>query len=518
MCSSDLMPPMARDGQPGQMQQGMQPPMQPGGQAPHGVVAHPIGEDAPQNSASFLEKYQYAPPEQHDEAAAQADQAGHHALAAAHRNLKTFKQTGANNFLAAINGNLQSHHAQLSGALPPGQEHPAPDGQPGAPGHEQPGGGQPPGPGEHVQHEGADRQDQSQAGPGNPKLQSFSEFKGEGKGAEPQEGDQTSEGKPPFQKKNPQEGQPEDEEGKSPFQKKIQKAFSGISDMEDYLQKAGTPIGGLTPGGYRKIAEGEYRKEDGKSQPQAAQPKSSFGKSQDAFQALQSFITESEKIMRKGEMPEGDAKFPQTESAGGSLKETPEVTGLGKSKPQSGTTAEGGIEGIEKLSGEDPINGDEEETEKQLKPHKKPIENATEKSLFPASQRDMAAKQRAQKISELQKSQDVTLHPYQRMHKGTEEAVDHLLKSQDSKMADFPELNPNIPLVAQGMLCKSCHCRHTAALTVCPRCGIGASTAEVLPGVKLTETTSLKKAQTFLRPARREPDSVFVDGKIPLEE
>lgn len=116
--------------QPNAAQQIQQDPEQ-----PHGVQAHPIGEHAPKDVANFLQQYAYTPPEHHDEAAAQAEQAGQHALAAAHRNLKQFKAGGADKFLQAINGNLQSHHAQLTGQLSPEQQH-----QPGGAGGQEQGG------------------------------------------------------------------------------------------------------------------------------------------------------------------------------------------------------------------------------------------------------------------------------------------------------------------------------------------------------------------------------------------
>jgi len=51
---------------------------------------------------------------------------------------------------------------------------------------------------------------------------------------------------------------------------KAKKSMEGHEALNDFLEKAATPVGGTTPGGYKKIAEGKYVKEGAKKEGSAA--------------------------------------------------------------------------------------------------------------------------------------------------------------------------------------------------------------------------------------------------------
>jgi hypothetical protein len=218
-------------------------------------------------------------------------------------------------------------------------------------------------------------------------------------------------------------------------------------------------------------------------------------------------------------MPEGEPKIDQANANGGDLTDTGEMRPVKKGQANvKGTEADGKVTGAPKAD-VDTLSDDDEVDEKGMKTHKKPIEMATEKSLFPADQRAMVGRERAAKLAEMRKSQDITMHPFStdRMHKGTEDKVERLLKS-DEMYAEDPQMAPALPLIAQGVLCKSCGCKHTAAITSCPNCGSGTTVNRIWPGVTAENMGGMQKSGAqILRPTKKNVDLSFPGGITPKE-
>jgi hypothetical protein len=229
-------------------------------------------------------------------------------------------------------------------------------------------------------------------------------------------------------------------------------------------------------------------------------------------------------MLRKAEqpqaMPTGNADFPQTEANGGEGMEDPgtmkQVKKAGEPKADYDETY-----GDAPEAEEEALSDDDAEAEEQMEPHKKPIEESTEKSVTPARQRELMAKQQAVKLAKLHKSQDVVLHPYQeaRMNAGLEDTIERRLNKSEPYMED-PSLVPGLPLISQGVLCKSCNHKHTAAVTACPHCGAGTTVSQVMPGVSVNGPMGImqKSAAPVLRPAKKQSDLRFDGGVIPVKE
>jgi rubrerythrin len=233
-----------------------------------------------------------------------------------------------------------------------------------------------------------------------------------------------------------------------------------------------------------------------------------------------------DRTMRKADqdqtqgMPEGDQKdFPQMDAAGGSLEDGEKPTTVKKGEKSAPIDFQDTVGAAPKAK-QDALSDDEEEDEDQMEPHKKPIEESL-KSLTPARQRDLTAKDRAAKIAQLRKSRDITLHPYSdaRIHAGVEDVIERRLNKSETYVED-PSLVPGLPLIAQGVLCKSCGHKHTAAVTACPHCGSGVTISQVVPGVAASGPVGVlqKSAAHVLRPAKRESDLRFDGGNVPLKE
>jgi len=226
--------------------------------------------------------------------------------------------------------------------------------------------------------------------------------------------------------------------------------------------------------------------------------------------------------MRKAEgqkMPTGEPKFPQDDANGGGLEETPEPKTVEKGEA-SATLDYDDTYGKAPKSDEEKLSEDDAEVEQQMKPHTKPIEKTTRKSMAPADQRDLSAQRRAAAVARLQKSQDVTLHPYSnaRMSAGVEDQAERLIKGEF--YTETPSLAPALPVIAQGVLCKSCGHSHTAAVTACPHCGSGTTVSQILPGIQMGGDAGVlqKSAAPVLRPAKREADHKFAGGMVPRKE
>jgi hypothetical protein len=226
--------------------------------------------------------------------------------------------------------------------------------------------------------------------------------------------------------------------------------------------------------------------------------------------------------MRKAdqEMPQGDQKdFPQMDAAGGDLEDGGKMSTVKKGE-KSAPIDYKDTYGAAPKAKQDALSDDDAEDEDQMEPHKKPIEESTEKSLSPARQRDMTARELTAKVSQLRKSRDLLLHPYSdaRIHAGVEDVIERRLNKSEPYVED-PSLVPGLPLISQGVLCKSCGHKHTAAVTACPDCGAGITVSQVMPGVMANGPGVLQKSHVaVLRPAKRESDLRFDGGNIPLKE
>jgi hypothetical protein len=158
---------------------------------------------------------------------------------------------------------------------------------------------------------------------------------------------------------------------------------------------------------------------------------------------------------------------------------------VGDAKGAAGTPADVG--GKATVSG-GPINGEERMPEKQMSPGKSPLEDEIhEKSLTPAGQRAMVAREHALKVQELTKSADVQVgtpdHPYMMSSMGdVDSATESLLKSEFYHGAE-PTLAQPGTVIRAHVLCKSeaCGVSYPAFYTACPDCGHGQTVNRLLP-------------------------------------
>jgi hypothetical protein len=151
------------------------------------------------------------------------------------------------------------------------------------------------------------------------------------------------------------------------------------------------------------------------------------------------------------------------------------------------------------------------------------------KSMTPANQRGMVAREHAQKVATLQKSHDVqvggSVHPYsmEGTHGGSDAASAELCKSEFYTGGE-PTLAPPGAIIRQTVLCKSegCGCKYPALLTACPSCGDGMVKSRMLPkgaymGGDGNEAVRLEKSvfDPILKPAPEEAD-VHIPGPSPV--
>lgn len=212
---------------------------------------------------------------------------------------------------------------------------------------------------------------------------------------------------------------------------------------------------------------------------------------------------------------------------GGDLTETPTPEGAGKSGAGEGQDAKGQLTGVSQ--GEQEILGDDRDPAKQMTPGTSAIEDEIPegyKSLTPASQREMVAKQTAQHIAKLQKSNDVRVgapHPLSMasIHGNTDAECESLLKS-DFYHGASPTLALPGSVLRQNVLCKSegCGCRYSAMLTACPGCGEGTVMNRMLPRSAYMgggSAIQLEKSacDPILKPAPVE-DDVCITGPSPV--
>jgi Mn-dependent DtxR family transcriptional regulator len=197
---------------------------------------------------------------------------------------------------------------------------------------------------------------------------------------------------------------------------------------------------------------------------------------------------------------------------GGEVADVGMTSGSNNSSPASGTNQDGAPAGAPKAK-KDKFSEDDAVEEKQMKPHKKPIE--TYKSMSPANQREEVAYENAQAAARLRKGEEdiqIEPHPYSTnvLHGNSDEIASELVKSEDFYHGGSPNPTPHQSMLSKSVLCKSCHSEHAAMLTACPDCGYGAVTHRVMPGMELTvsQSPTLEKSQTqtILRKAKEEPD------------
>ena len=278
-----------------------------------------------------------------------------------------------------------------------------------------------------------------------------------------------------------------------------------------------------TQGGYHAAldAEGTELGEYG-SLAEAQNKLLSMKKSLDGQTGLEDWLQKS------GGLPTHEPKLGAGKSAAveGGSADGGEVAGVGMTSGSSDSSPGPGQDGSGQLKGvgtgsKQKLSEDDADEEKQMSTHKKPIETVR-KSRFPADQRSSVAHETAQRVSQLQKSEDVYLGPdahplsHVRQHGGADNAASELVKSEGFYHGMSPQTaRPSVPL-GQGVLCKSIHaggCEtvYTAALTACPDCGAGTVGHRALPGgvVMGAETEILEKSEghgNLLRPRPQEPD------------
>jgi len=111
----------------------------------------------------------------------------------------------------------------------------------------------------------------------------------------------------------------------------------------------------------------------------------------------------------------------------------------------------------------------------------------SEKSLTPAGQRSMVAKEHALKVQELTKSTDVQVgvpdHPYMMSSMGDVDAATEGLLKSDFYQGESPTLSQPGTMLRKSVLCKSeaCGISYPAFYTACPECGNGQTTNRLMP-------------------------------------
>ena len=232
----------------------------------------------------------------------------------------------------------------------------------------------------------------------------------------------------------------------------------------------------------------------------------------------------------KGDWDDIDKPTEQTlgESAnGGDLTETPTPEGNGGSAAGEGQDARGQLTGVGQ--GQEEILGDDRSPAQQMTPGTAALQDELPegyKSLTPAAQREMVAKEHAMKVAQLQKSTDVTVgaaHPLsmQTIHGNTDAEAEALLKS-DFYHGASPTLAQPGSVLRQSVLCKSegCGCKYSAMLTACPACGSGTTVSRMLPRSAYLgggDAVRLEKSafDPLLRPAPVDAD-VSIPGASPV--
>jgi len=136
----------------------------------------------------------------------------------------------------------------------------------------------------------------------------------------------------------------------------------------------------------------------------------------------------------------------------------------------------------------DKLNDEERDAEDQMSDGKSPLEgDLSEKSLTPAGQRAMVAKEHALKVQEMTKSADVQVgvpdHPYMMSSMGNVDEHTEALTKSEFYHGNSPSLAQPGTILRKSVLCKSdaCGMSFPAFYTSCPECGSGQTVSRLLP-------------------------------------
>jgi len=215
---------------------------------------------------------------------------------------------------------------------------------------------------------------------------------------------------------------------------------------------------------------------------------------------------------------------------GGDLTETPSPEANDGCGCGEGQDKQGQVTGAPE--GQTDIFGDDRPAEQQMTPGTSAIEDAIPegyKSMTPANQRGMVAREHAQKVAQLQKSNDVQVgmpsqYTLARSVQGNADAEAMELLKSEFYVGGEPTLAPPGAIIRQTVLCKSegCGCKYPALLTSCPSCGDGMVKSRMLPkgaymGGDGNEAVRLEKAvfDPIIKPAPVE-DDVHIPGPSPV--
>lgn len=170
------------------------------------------------------------------------------------------------------------------------------------------------------------------------------------------------------------------------------------------------------------------------------------------------------------------------------------TSGIGAPSPAKSVAMGAGAGTPEDVGGnpsikEEALNDEERSPEKQMTDGKTAVEEEVrEKSLTPAGQRAMVAREHALKVQELTKSEDVRVgvpdHPYMMTSMGdVDSATESLLKSEFYVGGREPTLAQPGTVIRAHVMCKSeaCGTRFPAFYTSCPECGNGQTVNRLLP-------------------------------------
>lgn len=245
---------------------------------------------------------------------------------------------------------------------------------------------------------------------------------------------------------------------------------------------------------------------------------------------LSDYLEKADGMPDKSDWDDIDKPAEQTlggSANGGDLTDHPGTSGNGTSGPGEGQDEKGQITGVPE--GQQEILGDDRDPAKQMTPGTAALQDELPegyKSLTPAAQREMVAKEHAMKVAQLQKSTDVSVgspHPLsmQTIHGNTDAEAEALLKS-DFYYGASPTLAQPGSVLRQSVLCKSegCGCKYSAMLTACPACGSGTTVSRMLPRSAYLgggDAVRLEKSafDPILKPAPVDAD-VSIPGPSPV--
>lgn len=165
------------------------------------------------------------------------------------------------------------------------------------------------------------------------------------------------------------------------------------------------------------------------------------------------------------------------------------------------------------------INDEERAPEDQMSDGKSTLEDdVREKSLTPAGQRSMVARDHALKVQELTKSHDVRVgapdHPYMMSAEGDVNEQAERLTKGEFYHGNSPSLGQPNTILRKSVLCKSeaCGVSYPAFYTSCPECGEGQTVNRLLPhgghmgGADHGAILEKSSNDPILRPIPEEPD------------